>query len=229
VNPRPSNPIRHAPLIAGALLVLMLVLDPFHVGAVEGADEYFQDVRTTVNEIPYKVGDWIGVDEQVAPAAVRLLQPTVILQRRYTNRATGQVVSLLVVHCADTRDMQGHYPPVCYPAHGWTSEGTTDRAIPAGAASLPAREYAFERVRAGSTARMRVVNFFAVPGSEAQFYAEIGGVDRASRSVRAAGLGAAQIQIITMDPRVDLDEVVDEFVAHLEPALRVIAEGAPDA
>ncbi len=220
-----------APLLAALMLAVMLVLSPFSVKAVEGADRYFDGVRDVVSDTPYKIGDWIGRDQEVAPAAVRLLRPTVILQRTYKHRSTGQSVSLLVVHCADTRDMQGHYPPICYPAHGWTNTGFEEWSIAVAGQSLPARQYTFERVRGGSTTQMRVVNFFVLPSSGAQFFPEISAVDRASRDIRAAGLGAAQVQIITTDPRVDLstDGVVGEFVSHLERALRVIAEGAPDA
>ncbi|MFW6061969.1 MAG: exosortase-associated EpsI family protein, partial [Planctomycetota bacterium] len=89
-------------------------------GSADEADPYHRRVAERIANIPYTIGDWKGEDVSVPRSAVELLQPNALCSRQYRNQKTGQVLSLLVVHCRDARDMTGHYPPVCYPAHGWT-------------------------------------------------------------------------------------------------------------
>lgn len=218
---------RAAPFMAAAILAGILLTRPGQVRAVEGTDEYFASVRSAVDAIPYKVGPWLGQDVAVAPAAVKLLQPNAILQRQYESQTTGDVVQLLVVHCGNTLDMQGHYPPVCYPAHGWRQVSAEPLSVPVEGVKLPATLYRFSRVVDGVERRMSVVNFFVVPRRDEQFFADMGALNSASRSVTTAGLGAAQIQVVSFEDRVDLrnDPAVGRFLEAVGPVLRVIAEG----
>lgn len=106
------------PLIACALLGVLLGLNQTHLSP-EDAQAYHAAVRDAVLEIPRQIDGWQGTDQEVPAAAIELLRPNVLLSRRYTHQETGQVVTLLIVHCKDARDLMGHYPPVCYPAQGW--------------------------------------------------------------------------------------------------------------
>jgi hypothetical protein len=105
-------------LIAAVFLLVLLGLNQTHLSP-EDAEDYHRAIRDAVNAIPHQIGPWEGADEEVTPAAIELLRPNIIMARRYTHQDTGQVVSLLIVHCKDARDLMGHYPPVCYPAQGW--------------------------------------------------------------------------------------------------------------
>lgn len=224
-----TNLNRIAPALAAVLLLSLLVTRPFEVRDVPGTDEYFADIRTRVESIPYKIDSWLGRDVDVSVAAVRLLKPNIIVQRQYTDQKTGHSVQLLVVHCGDTRDMRGHYPPVCYPAHGWRRLASETRQVRVRGLLLPATLYHFASVMNGVERRMSVVNLFVVPREDAQFFADMDGLERASQDVIGAGLGAAQIQIVSMGDDVNLnsDAVVEMFFESLEPVLQVIAEGAP--
>lgn len=218
---------RAAPLVTAALLVGILLTRPGQVRAVEGTDEYFASVKATVDAIPYKIGPWLGQDVAIAPAAVKLLQPNAIVQRQYEDQTTGNAVQLLVVHCGNTLDMQGHYPPVCYPAHGWRQVSAQTLSVPAEGLALPATLYRFSRVVDGIERHMTVINFFVVPRDDEQFFADMAALNRASQSVVTAGLGAAQVQVVSLDGKVDLrtDPVVARFLEAVGPVLRVIAEG----
>lgn len=220
---------RAAPALAAVVLLLLLLTRPFEVRDVPGTDEYFAQVRTRVESIPYKIGSWLGRDVDVSVAAVRLLKPNIIVQRQYTDQDSGRSVQLLVVHCGDTRDMRGHYPPVCYPAHGWRRVASESTQVRVRGLLLPATLYHFSSFVNGVERHMHVVNLFVVPREDAQFYADMDGLERASQDVIGAGLGAAQIQIVSMGDEVDLtsDAVVEKFFESLEPVLQVIAEGAP--
>lgn len=220
---------RSAPLIAAALLLGLLLTRPFEVRDLPGTDRYFAEVRRRIEAIPYKIGPWLGKDVEVSVAAVRLLRPNKLMQRQYTDQETGRVLQLLVVHCGDTRDMRGHYPPVCYPAHGWRTIASRETTVTVDHAALPAKVYDFARVVGGVENRMSVVNLFVVPRPEGAFFSDIDALERASQDIRGAGLGAAQIQIVSVgDDQTRADESdINRFFDSLEPVLRAISERAP--
>ncbi len=224
-----TNFNRAAPALAAVMILAVFLTRPFEVRNVPGTDEYFAQVRSRVEAIPYKIGPWLGRDTDISVAAVRLLKPNIIVQRHYIDQETGRSVQLLVVHCGDTRDMRGHYPPVCYPAHGWKSDSSQSTTVRVQGLLLPATQYHFSTVMNGVQRRMSVINLFVVPREDVQFFADMDGLERASQDFYGAGLGAAQVQIVSMSDEVDLtsDAVVEKFFESLEPVLRVIAEGAP--
>lgn len=196
---------------------------------LRGAPEYFDRVAEAIERVPYRIGRWIGKDVEAQPAAVRLLRPNKLMQRRYTDPFTGEEISLLIVHCGDVRDMAGHYPPVCYPAHGWRElKGQPDLEIVSLLGqSAHARVYRFEQVREGVTRQMIVFNFFVLPGDGGPVTPDMDDLERATQRRASATLGSAQVQILVTERMSEAErrEVVAEFVRAIEPSLREIARG----
>lgn len=220
-----------SPIATCALLVVMIALRSAGTTRIPGADIYFQDVKEVVKAIPYKIGDsWVGHDIETPPAAVQLLKPNVLLHRRYNDLKTGRTFSLLIVHCGDVRDMIGHYPPNCYPAHGWREVANESAEFSLSGLRFPAREYLFSRVSDGVEARMRVFNFFVLPDTSAQIYADYEALDRASRGRRSAALGAAQVQVLGGENLTVAErrEVVQTFVQAIESTVRTVGEGVKE-
>ena len=78
-----------------------------------------------------------GIAEALRAGGVAAGVPTAVLSRRFVELGTGRHATLGVIHCGDVRDMNGHYPPSCYPSSGWHArEGGHDsrtqqpRALP---------------------------------------------------------------------------------------------------
>lgn len=221
---------RLGPAISAAILLAVALFRGFTPVEAEGVDEYFAEVRNSIERIPYRVGPWIGRDGTPSESAQRLLKPNKIMQRDYTDPTTGAQVSLLIVHCGDTRDMEGHWPPNCYPRAGW------DQAAPAAGETFvlngvayPARRYLFERGTSISTrTRLEILNFFVLPGEISAIVADMDDVNRASQRRTTAGLGAAQVQILIPAGLSDDAKraVVEEFTRAVEPTVGVIAQGA---
>ena len=184
---------RVSPAIAGLVIVLIGVIGGFTPRAFSGAEDYLARVRDAIEALPYKLGDWIGRDTPPTPAAIKLLRPNKILSRDYIDQASSRSVRVLIVHCSDTRDMQGHYPPICYPAHGWTPVSVVESSALIDGQTYPTRRYVFERVQDGRTRRMSIESLFVMPTGEVS--GEIAALDRGARSVRYAGLGSAQVQV----------------------------------
>ncbi len=114
-----SIPARIAPYVCAAVLCVFIVMGGISARRPSGTADYRARVKAAIEAIPYRIGPAVGTDSEPTEAAIRLLSPNKILERRYLDPSTGGAFSLLFVHCGDARDMNGHYPPVCYPAHGW--------------------------------------------------------------------------------------------------------------
>jgi len=184
------------PAVASALLLIAFGAYGLGVTRAPADEKYLASVAAVIDAIPYRLGVLVGTDIAPTPAAVRLLKPNRIFERKYTDPATRANASLLVVHCADVRDMLGHYPPICYPAHGWVVETAVTKEVSIGGKPRTVGEYNFFHSGNGVERRMTVLVFFVVPGGEVPIVADMDALERAARSPAAAGRGAAQIQIV---------------------------------
>ena len=164
--------------------------EPYHARAAAA-------IRAVPREVSVDGAPWSAMQVKVPEAAVKLLGNAEALSLHYTGRIMKQDCSadLLVVHCADSRDMTGHYPPVCYPGNGHTQTFRSDNgSLRAGGFDVPYMEYAFEKESRGRAYKICVYNFFVVPGR---------GVVRDIQELRDAAedyqrrfFGATQVQLV---------------------------------
>ncbi len=170
-------------------------------------------IERVLSNVPLRVGEWIGEERPLTPAAVELLRPNAAMSRSYRRIGDPATIAVSLIHCSDFRDMAGHYPPVCYPAHGWTlaDSGAVAAGSPGGVGSadatettmlsldgigeFPVRCYRFSRVGDGLVQiRMTVFNAFILP--DGSWVTELRTIrDGASRR-RLAGEGVAQLQLV---------------------------------
>lgn len=205
--------------LTGALLLGAMALRSGTTYSEEQVAGYHAGVREALDAIPFRVGDWVGVDTPVPPAAQRLLRPNAILSRTYRD-PEGRQATVMLVHCRDTRDMIGHYPPICYPAHGWRTEG---EPAPAELVSN-ATWYRFTRQSQGLQVDLLILNYLEAPGVGR--VADMDTLRSLAEVRRTRGLGAAQIQILfesDSDPA-DQQAVVEEFERVLKPVVARIRE-----
>lgn len=218
--------------IIGSTTVLLLGMllwgwaAPFRSGPA--VETYFADVAQSIDDIPHQIGPWLGVDIPATPAAVELLKPNKLVQRRYKNTESGDWFELLFVHCGDVRDMIGHYPPVCYPAHGWTLDSKERIQVETEAVNTAASSYRLTRDEGLSKTSIRIINFFALPASkQPSFGPELDLIQQAGRYRERARLGAGQVQVITPDTMPDEQrrEIVRIAMTLTEDVLRDIERG----
>lgn len=189
-----------APALSAILIGGLLGTSQLHLTPADAGD-YHARVKAAIEAVPYVVGDWVGEDVPVPAEATDLLKPNALLSRRYTHAGTGESVTLMLVHCKDARDLQGHYPPVCYPAAGWRLMGDpVDSRLQGmvGAADeeveLPARTYAFQRQTSGTSFQMLVSHLMLLPDNTTTL--DMAGVDQTAGDHRLRHLGAAQVQVV---------------------------------
>ena len=182
---------------------------------------YHARAKAAVNAMPWRVEargtSWTAVEHKPETAAVRLLRPNEILSRRYVQNTTAgrpMVAELLIVQCRDTRDMTGHYPPVCYPNIGHELVyGEPHEPIAVGAESVPYTEYKFQKYTHGRAETIFVYNFFVVPGRGA--VGDKRGVDEAAEDYERRLFGAAQFQVVLQEGVVPDARVRQEIFASL--------------
>jgi len=181
---------------------------------------YHARVRATRSAVPHVIGDWVGRDIDVPESAVEILHPNVLLNRRYENTATGEVASVLFVQCSDARDLQGHYPPNCYPAHGMIAGTAVASDWSVGGQRIPGVRYHFRRGTAGAETQMVIDNFMVLPSGG--FGRDMDDVVQVAKDRRLRHFGAAQVQIMTDETMTDdrRDAVLREFVDGFRPLLR---------
>jgi exosortase len=217
-----------APAAAIGVLAIVVVFGGFDARRVPGVESYHARIRAAVDAVPYRIGTAIGTDAVVSPGTIRILRPNAILERRYEIQGlpTRDGFGLIVVHCSDVRDLDGHYPPKCYPAHGWIpSAEPLGRELIAG--STRARLYEYKRSTDLGEAKVRVVSCFVLPGPNGGVADTMEALLPATRSTRAAGLGAAHF-IISFAGSVDdqtLTRTLESVFEQLQPIIRTVEAG----
>lgn len=175
--------------------------------------------------LPVDYGVWTGHEVDIPPSATKLLRPNVLIAREYmTPERGGLRATLMVVQCADTRDMQGHYPPHCYPAHGWAREETGPGPA---MGELQTVRYGFSRGAGEEQRRIVVFNIFLLPSGRAT--TSMTEVRRAGSDYLVRPYGAAQVQVV-LDGGVPANEhawILNEMRTIAEPLLRPLIDGAP--
>lgn len=188
-------------------------------------------IEQALASVPLRTGEWIGEERPLTPAAVELLRPNAALSRTYRRIAESGSVAISLIHCSDFRDMAGHYPPVCYPAHGWSlrSEESVQRNESAekpvitslsidGLGDFLVRCYRFSRLGDGLVeVKITVLNAFILP--DGTWVTELATIREAGSRRRMVGEGVAQLQLVLPGwPAVDLAREQCESLLSSMPA-----------
>src|SRR3954471_15474896 len=113
-----------SPLLSAALLG-GIVAEHRHYLKPEDFEPYHVAAKAAIESLPKGIPPFAGLDTDDVPKVAQvLLKPNKILSRRYTDASVASLshprsANLLIVQCKQSGDMVGHFPPICYPSHGW--------------------------------------------------------------------------------------------------------------
>lgn len=218
------------PLLISSLLLLGIFSERRARPRPEDARAFHKQVEASLDAVPYRIGPWEGTDIPRPPAAQALLRPNAWLSRSFRDSAGDRQASLLVVQCRDTRDMQGHYPPVCYPANGWEAANQpTDEDVPLDGTPIRLRRYEFARRGFDRQAQVVIYSFFILPGKG--FALDMDTVRQEAADYRTRSFGAAQVQVV-MDagmPQALEQAVVAELLVPLKRTIDLLRSGPAGA
>lgn len=223
------RPTRFAPLIALALLLLLPDTSP--AGRVKNEAILLRNaqVARVFRAAPYRIGNWLGEDVEVPSAAIEILRPNAILSRRFERLDDEMSVDLIIVHCSNARDMQGHYPPNCYPANGWNPSDREEQhewVVSLGEQATAMRVYSFRRIEGwGSERTLRVFNYFLLPNGE--ITSDFGAMRRFASRLALSVQGVAQVQVVMSGeiPFQDSIEAAEELLSGFSSIMAVLAQG----
>jgi hypothetical protein len=204
-----------APLATALLLLGMFTADKLRIDPHE-ADAFHARAKAAIDQLPKVLGSgratWyvIGKDIPLPDDAEGMLKPNAYVHRYYTNPSTGAHVEVLLVQCRDTRDMQGHYPPVCYPSSGCRIDAGAPQSWPAGPGlAVAGTEYVILRPSGEQTT---IRNFFVLP--RGKIVRDMETVNAAAKDYRELVFGVTQVQLL-FDASVgeaQRDEIFAEFI-----------------
>ena len=176
-------------------------------------------VKQVIEEIPIDARGWVGREVPLPQSATNLLRPNALMAREYVNEEHEVSATLLIVQCADARDMAGHFPPRCYPANGWLSIDLNGPE-PVEVHGNTMNRYMFHRVAGRNEREISVYNMFALPTGDTSTSME--DVYRLSADYQYRSFGAAQVQIV-IDGGIDPDQhewILNDMYAIVSPAVQ---------
>lgn len=214
-----------SPALCLGVLSVIALDNARHVHPQDAAP-YHARAKTAIDAFPYVIGYWTGSDEKVPPAAIKLLRPNALVSRRYACHSPDAHspiwADLLISQCADSRDMAGHFPPICYPSNGEPQLNARRFHLLAGDMMIDGTEYEFAASPDQGIERKSVYNFFVVPGRG--IFPDIAAVRAAAGNYQRRCFGAAQFQVV-MDadqPREARDGVFITLIGSDTAAIRVL-------
>jgi exosortase len=225
----PAGPPRF-PWLSGAIAVVMLVGVTVHGRSFpsgQSAEPYHAAVRDAAMELPRRIGPWVGRDTEIPEAARALLRPNVMLSRRYQHERTGRSFELLLVQCADARDMEGHFPPVCYPAFGWNQADADPEVFRLDGLSVAAMSYKFVRQSSGGRRYGAwVTNIILLP--QGRFATTMSEIRRLAGTYSDRFFGAAQVQLVFDDrwTESERNQAAEQVLAALRPLMDLVLSGS---
>jgi hypothetical protein len=192
---------RVAPLVSIVLMMGGWFLIDNPLGEDSQILRHRAQIAAQMDEFPYQLDNWWGADVPVPTAAMEILRPNSLVSRRFSRLETSDDVVLALIHCSDLRDMVGHYPPVCYPATGWTlnQDAIEDVQVRLADINVQMRLYRFHRFdQDGLEQEQTVLSMFLLPnGLLLTDMQELKGKSTQGRNMSA--IGVAQLQMVFAD------------------------------
>jgi hypothetical protein len=182
-------------------------------------EAYLRHVAEVAETMPPSFGSWVSVEAPIPSAAVTMLLPNIAFSRRYTNLATGQQATLLLVQCRDARDLLGHYPPVCYVSSGFRKAASASKDWLIEGLAIEGMVYTFTSANPQNPTAMIIYDFMILPNGHT--CRDMQGVNATARDPRRRHLGAAQLQIL-VDPALSEQDREALFITLVKANHKII-------
>lgn len=176
-------------------------------------------IAAEIGSLPPRFGPWVGTDVPVPSGAQRILTPNALVCREVRTLEGDGRATFILVHCADVRDMLGHWPPVCYRSDGWEREEGDLHEIEVagdGRPALKAMRHRFVRFRSeGTPERVETWTAFVAPRAEPT--GDLDAFRKRATSRGASSLGIAQLQVIVPSelPESEREAIVRAILAEV--------------
>src|SRR5688572_14523886 len=89
-----------SPIIAAAMLLLLPILLPDESVTDAAFEQRNSRIAAAMEEVPWRIGRWRGVDAPVLAAAQDVLRPNALLSRQYQEIGGNLRATMVIVHCS---------------------------------------------------------------------------------------------------------------------------------
>lgn len=116
--------------ISGTIIVLFVVtgLANGRFADTDGRQQKLIHASEMLTSLPLECGNWTGTSIEVDPEEVRIAEATGAVLRRYRNRLSGDLVTVLLL-CGPPGPISVHPPTACYQARGYRLVDEPNRVI----------------------------------------------------------------------------------------------------
>lgn len=195
--------VRQLPVLA-TFAVLMAVTFTFGVSGEVSRSERAVDREIKIAElftrVPTRIqtsGTWILRREVPIPTGeLGILGDSSHASVEYQRLGQRPAIrtTFFIVHCRDARSMNGHHPPICYPASGWELVGDVAEEVLRLSAAMELKLAGYVFVRGSQERTLTVVNGFLMPDVGAVRH--LSEANAVAKTIRAAALGLTQFQFV---------------------------------
>lgn len=121
-----------------------------------------------LGRIPLEIGSWTGREAPIESTTEEYMRANFAddyISRQYTSRAEGSVADVYVVYCSTyPMGLLGHKPDVCFPAHGWIHDRTTETELTTRSGQkIPCLSHQFHKAPP-AYGRVSVLSFYVLNG-----------------------------------------------------------------
>jgi exosortase len=226
---RRSLPRAVAPAACAALLAAATAHSLSLPGAAD-AEPYHRAVARAADDTPIQIDGLDAYPLEIPRGSLDLLRANTSRAVQYTDPRTGVTAQFLLIHSRDARDLDGHYPPRCYPnVNGYVELDRANRQWEIDGLTIHGTEYLFAESSKNGAPRWVVMHFFVLPNG--QTTGQLGEMQAAAADYLRRHQGAAQVQLLVREsaatPR-QRDALFERVMSANSGLLRTILAG-PDA
>lgn len=230
--------LRHINGLAIPLSIILLLSFfglEFQVRARDSAS-FVRQVEKVFDSMPKKLqsDSAVWLQRRVVPvpsSQVDILALNAAISREYVRLGTfpTAAATIFVAYCDDARSMEGHHPPVCYPASGWSLLGDSSEGFSVQHPRAEELKCTSYRFRKGDLELSVVNGFFCAPNFFAATMEEAREVVKPSL---LGGQGLFQFQILFQGPLSgpDLKQYASEIIRSIpRMVFDLVSEGRSGA
>jgi hypothetical protein len=121
---------RYVPAILGVLVIVGLTIPQIMMSDRFAGSNFTADQQAKLLEnVPDKIGDWVGEDMEVTQEVRRTAGATGAISRAYRNTRTGDQVNLWLI-VGHARPVSAHTPDICYGSSGFVQRAPENSLHP---------------------------------------------------------------------------------------------------
>lgn len=182
--------------VAGAVLLLASGAAQRYVRSAANAGRPAFLPAARLAALPLKIGTWQGVDRPLEQSVLNISGADDHVLRVYADADSGRLVELFIGYTCTPRNMFGHRPASCYPAHGWTHVDTRPVTVdlPDGG-QRPCLVHYFTRSKP-TPGDLVVLNYYVLDGEHTTELNDIWGPRWTARGLNPDPVYLTQVQVV---------------------------------